>query len=128
MLLGEVALQLQQQACQRICIALNILKHIVIKIQYLVEIAEQRLTFKHIGIGIDAYVVFLFFIILIINLAHNFLKDIFQRNQSTGTTKLINYDSDMHLILLEVTKQVVNLLGLRNEIRRTNQRLPTESC
>ena len=32
----------------------------------------------------------------------------------------------MHLVLLELTKQIVDLLGLRNEIRGTDQRLPTE--
>ena len=32
----------------------------------------------------------------------------------------------MHLVLLELAHQVVDFLGLRHEIRRTNQRLPAE--
>ena len=32
----------------------------------------------------------------------------------------------MHFVLLEVAQKVINLLGLRHEIRRTYQRLPAE--
>ena len=42
MLLWEVALDLQQQSCQRVGIAFHILKRIIVKIQDLEEITQQR--------------------------------------------------------------------------------------
>ena len=51
--LGEVTLDLQQQAGQGVCIALCLLEDIVIELQYLIEVAEQRLTLEDKGVGID---------------------------------------------------------------------------
>ena len=75
-LLREVALQLQQQAGQRVGIAFHLLEDVVIKIQNLIEIGEQRLSFKDIGVCIQPDIVALVFIILIVNLPNNPLKEV----------------------------------------------------
>ena len=49
-----------------------------------------------------------------------------QLYSALGQAKLINHDGNMNLVLLELTQQVVNLLCLGYEVRRTNQRLPAE--
>ena len=62
----------------------------------------------------------------IIDFANDFLQDVFKSNNAACTTKFIYHNGDMHLILLELSKQIIYLLGFRNEIRRTYQTLPTE--
>ena len=123
---GEVAFDFQQQSGYRVRVTLHVGKGLVVQLQHLVEVGQQSLSFENEGVRVDAHVVLLVLIILVVDLAHDFLQDILQRHNTTGATKLVHHNGNVHLVLLEFAQQVVNLLRLRHEIRRTNQRLPFE--
>ena len=122
----KLPLDLQQQTGQRICIAFNLLEGTVLDIQYLIEIAEQHLSFKEIGMLIDALIVLFLLIILIVDFTHNLFQNILHGNYTAGSAKLIDNNGDMHLVLLKIMKQISNHLGFRHKIGRTHQCLPTE--
>lgn len=105
---GEIALDLEQQACKRVSIAPYPLEGFVIDVEDLEEIAEQRLALEDVSIGIDTHIVLLLLVILIVDLADNLLEDILQGDETAGTTKLVDHDGDMNLVLLELAQQVVD--------------------
>ena len=98
---GEVAFQFQQQTSQSVSISLNVGEFLIINLQNLSKIAEQRLSFKDKGILVQFGIVTLLLIVLIVDFTYYFFKDILQRHQAAGTTKLVNNDSNVHLILLK---------------------------
>ena len=62
------------------------------------------------------------------NIADELFKYILKCYKSTCTTKFVNNNSYMHLVFLEFTKQVINFLCFRYEIRRSDKTLPSECC
>ena len=100
--LGEFALNLKQQTCQCVGIALNLLKDVVVQFQNLVEVTQQRLALKDKGVAVDADVALLVIIVLIVDFAYDFLQNILQRHNAAGTTKLVHHNGNMHLVLLEL--------------------------
>ena len=65
-------------------------------------------------------------IIFIMYLTNNFFNDILHCHQSGSTSELIHNDSNMNLVRLKITKQIINHLCLRHKISRPDQWLPTE--
>ena len=126
MQLGEVALNLQQQTCQRVGITLHLSKCLIVQLQQTVEVAQQRLAFEYEGVRVDTYKALLVLVILVVDLAYNLLQDVLQRHDTAGTSKLVDYDGYMYFVLLKFTQQVVDLLRLGYKVRWTNQRLPIE--
>ena len=123
---GEITFDFQQESGYRISITFHFGKLLIAYFKNSTEVAQQCLTLKDIGILIQTSKSLLLIIILIVNLTHDFFQDILQGNDTTGTAELIYNDSNMHLVLLEFTEQVVNLLRFRNEVWRTDQTLPAE--
>ena len=128
MKLREVTLDFKQQSRNGICITLDLLENIVINVQNLVKVRQQRLALEDKGVGIDAHIVLFVLIVLVVDFTYNLLQNILQRHNTAGAAKLIDDNGNMHLVLLELAQQVVNLLRLRNEIRRTDERLPAETA
>ena len=67
-----------------------------------------------------------FLVVLIIDFADDLFQNILQRHDTARSAELIHNDGNMHFVLLELSQEVVNLLCLRDKIRRTNQALPPE--
>ena len=99
---------------------------IVVDIHDLIEVTQQRLSFKDVGIGVHADVVAFLLVVLVVYLAHNLFENVLQSNEAAGAAELIDDDGDVHLVLLEVAQQVVNFLGFRYKVGRPDERLPTE--
>ena len=108
----EVALYLKQESGKRICITLHIRELIVVHIQNLAEVGKQSLALEDVRIIVQLCVSLVFFIVFVVYLAYNLLKDILKRNKTTRTTKLIHNDGDMHLVLLEFSHKIVKVVGL----------------
>ena len=124
---GEVALDFEQETGQRVSIALHFLKDAVVQFQYLIEVAEQRLTLKDKRIGVDTHIAFLVLVVLIVDFADDFLQNILQGDDAAGAAELIDDDGYMYLVLLKLAQQVVDFLCLRHEVWRADERLPPES-
>ena len=122
----EVTLELEKQTGQRVSITGNIVKLLVINTKNLAEIAQKRLALKDVGIVVELGISILFLVVLVVDFTHDLFEDVLQRHQSARASKLIDNDGDMHLVTLELPEQVINLLGLGHEIRRTYQALPSE--
>ena len=60
-------------------------------------------------------------VVFVFDFAKYFLYQVFKGDHSAGAAKLIDNDGDMDFILLEIAQEVVNLLCLRHEIRRTDK-------
>ena len=63
----------------------------------------------------------LFIIVFVVNLTYNLFDNILHRYQPGSSSKFIHNDSNMNLIRLEVTQQIINHLRLRHKISRANQ-------
>ena len=122
----KITLDFKQQSGQSIGIAFHFLKFLIINIQNLAEVSQQSLTLKNKCIIIQFGVELIFLIILIFNLTYDFLQNILKSYDTACAAKFIYHDGDMYLILLKFSQQIINLLGLRYKIRRTNQTLPSK--
>ena len=122
----EVALDLKEQSGERVGITLNVSKLVVINVKVFAEVGEQRLALKEICVVVELRVVFCVIIILVVDLTHNLLQDVLKSDDAAGSTKLVNHDGNVDLVLLKLAHEVVDLLGLRHEIRRTDKALPTK--
>ena len=71
----EIAFDLQQQSAKGIGIALYFFEGLIVEVENLIEIAQQRLAFENIGIGIDANVILFFLIVLVVDFANNRARD-----------------------------------------------------
>ena len=69
---GEIAFELQQQAGQRVGIALDIVKNIVVECKDFAEITQKHFTFEDIGAGINLGVAFDIVVVFIVNLTYDF--------------------------------------------------------
>ena len=123
---GEIALDLEQQACQGVGIALNGVEELVIQLQDLGEVGEQGLALEEVGVLIQAGEGQFLVIILVVYLTYNLLNDVFHRHDAARSAELVHDDGNVHLVCLEIAQQVVNHLGFRYEVRRADKTLPTE--
>ena len=112
----EVALQFQQQAGQRVGLALDVRELIVLNPQDATKIREKGLTLKDECIVVELGIGVLLFIVLVVDPADNLSDNNLKGDQSAGSSKLVHDDGAVHLVLLELTQQVINLLRLGNEI------------
>ena len=99
---GEVALDLQQQAGQRVGLARHLLKLVVIDMEDLAEVAQQRLALETVSVVVELDILALLLVILVVDLADNLLQDVLQRDQSARAAILIDDDGHVDVVLLEV--------------------------
>ena len=93
----EVALQFQEQSGERVGIALHLVE-LVVDIKDLAEIRQRSLSLKDIGVVVKTGIGLLLLVILVVYLAHDFLKHVFKGDKATCTTKLIDHNGDMYLV------------------------------
>ena len=124
---GEVALDLQQQAGQRVGLARHLLKLVVIDVEDLAEVAQQRLALETVSVVVELDILALLLVILVVDLADNLLQDVLQRDQSARAAILIDDDGHVDVVLLEVAQEVVDHLGLGHEVGRTDETLPAKA-
>ena len=65
-------------------------------------------------------------VVLITDVAHDFLDNILHRYQSGGATELVDDDGNVHLVGAELFEEVFDLLCFRNEVGGADQFLPVE--
>ena len=65
-------------------------------------------------------------VVLVTDVAHDFLDNILHRHQSRGTTELVDDDGNVHLVGSELFEEVFDLLCFRNEVGGADQFLPVE--
>ena len=75
---------------------------------------------------IDSGVGLLLLVKLIMYLSYDFLENILEGDKPACSSKLIDDNGNMHLVGLELPEQVIDFLGLRHEIRRPDEALPSE--
>ena len=69
---GEIAFELQQQAGQRVGIALDIVKNIVVECKDFAEIAQKHFAFENIGVVVDLGLAFNVVVVFVVDFADNF--------------------------------------------------------
>ncbi len=74
------------------------------------EIFAERRDIKHFGL-----------IGFIVNVADDFFKQVFQRNQTGGAAVFIDNDCQVNLFLLHIAEQRVSMNGFRNKVNRGKQ-------
>ena len=124
---GEVALELEQEAGQRVGVALDLLEELVVKVELALEVGEHGLGLEEVGVAVELHVGALYLVVLVVDLAHNLLDDVLEGDEAEGASELVDNDGDVDLAGLEVAQEVVNLLGLGNEEGGTDEGLPTET-
>src|SRR5687767_8055492 len=60
-------------------------------------------------------------VVLVADLAHDLLHDVLERDEPRGTAVLVDDDGHVVLLLLHLAEQLVDLLRLRDEVRRPEQ-------
>src|SRR5882762_4598236 len=66
-------------------------------------------------------------VMLVADLAHDFLENVLTGDQSRGPTELVDDDRDVRGRSLEVAQLIVERFGFRNERRGPHQRLPARA-
>ena len=118
---GKFTFNLKQHPCQCIGIPYHSLKLIFVHFRNLVKVRKLSLSFKYPGMVIQDNVCTLFIIVFVVNLTYNLFDNILHRYQSGSTSELIHNDSNMNLVRLKITKQIINHLCLRHKISRPDQ-------
>ena len=119
--LRKFAFQFKQKTGKGVSVALHVLKEVVIVLHHLVEIAQKSLAFKYVGVGVNALERSFFFILLVIDFPDNLFENVLKRHDSAGASKLVNYDCNMHLVVLKLSEQVVDFLRFRHKIWRSDK-------
>ena len=65
-------------------------------------------------------------VVLVTDVAHDFLDNILHRYESRGTTELVDDDGNVHFVGSELFEEVFDLLRFRNEVGGADQFLPVE--
>ena len=99
---------------------------VVVELEDAAEVGEGCLGLEDVGVLVEALVGFLLVVVLVVDVAYDFLDDVFHGDDAAGAAELVYDDGDVYLVLLKVAKQVVYHLGLGDEIRGTDKGLPTE--
>ena len=123
---GEIALDFQQQSSQRVGFALHLLEVFIVQFQRAGKVGEQRLSLEDKRVLIQTCKGAFVIVILVVNLADDFLDDVLHGDNAAGAAELIDHNGYVHLVPLEVAQEIVNHLGLRHEIRGADQTLPAE--
>ena len=123
---GEVALQLQHQPGKGVGIKAVVKEVITVNPQGAAEVHKLRLALEDVRVIRQLGVLQLFLIIFVAYLANDFLQYVLKGDDAAGAAIFINDDGHVYLVRLKLLQQVVNLLRLRNEIRRSHQALPAE--
>jgi len=110
---AEFTFNFEQHTCQCICISHHLFKFVFVYFCNLIEIRQLRFRFKYPGMVIQNNVRTLFIIVFVVNLTYNLFDNILHRYQSGSSSKLIHNNSNMNLIRLEVTQQIINHLRLQ---------------
>ena len=118
---GKFTFNLKQHPCQCIGIPYHSLKLIFVHFRNLVKVRKLSLSFKYPGMVIQHDIRAFLIIIFIMYLTNNFFNDILHCHQSGSTSELIHNDSNMNLVRLKITKQIINHLCLRHKISRPDQ-------
>ena len=124
--LREVALDLEQQTRQRVGIALHLGELFVVDFQNLAEVAQQRLAFEDVGVVVHPCVELLLLVVFVVDLADDLFENVLERHHAAGAAELIDDNGHVHLVVLELAQQVVDLFRLGHEERRPDDALPTE--
>lgn len=123
---GELALDFEQEACECVGIALDLLEILVVEVHNAIEIGEKGLGLEDIGIVVQALVALLGIIVFVVYLTYDFLDDVLHCNYTAGSSKFVYDYSNVYFVLLEIAQQVVYHLGLGDEIWCADQGLPAE--
>jgi len=123
---GEFALDFEQEACECVGIALDLLEVIVVKAHDAVEIRKQGLGLEDVCIVVQALIALFGIIVLVIYLAYDFLDDVLHGDYTAGSTKFIYDYGNVYLVLLEIAQQVVYHLSLGDKVWCAHQGLPAE--
>ena len=65
-------------------------------------------------------------VVLVTDVAHDFLDNILHRYESRGATELVDDDGNVHFVGSELFEEVFDLLRFRNEVGGADQFLPVE--
>ena len=107
--------------------ALNIREGILIETNGTYKLADMYLSIKDIGILAYLLVELVLVVIALIgNLADNLLEDILERHEALRCAILVDNNSNMYLLLLELLQQVVDHHVLGHKVGLAEQRLPLE--
>ncbi len=108
---GDAAFDFENESCKCVSFALHRFEVVFIHPKYLAEVDDTRLSLKEIRAVIELGVVFLHVgcIELVVDLAYDFLDDVFHSDKARGAAVFVDDDGDMDLLLTEVLEQVVDL-------------------
>lgn len=123
---GEFAFDLEDEAGEGVGVAFDFLEGVVVGVGDFVEVVEEGGRLEDVGAVLGAGVGDFLFVVLVVDVADDFLDDVLHGDDAGGGTVLVDDDGHVDFVVLEFGEEVVDFLGFGDEVGGAYEGLPAE--